>query len=148
MTSSEIIAQLPYQPPFLFVDEILHVDENSIRGAYTYDATHDFYTGHFKGNPVTPGVILTETAAQIGLVALGIYLMQDAAQPLSDVRIALTSTEMDFFVPVFPGERVTVHSEKVYFRFQKLKCKTEMYNAQDQLVCRGMIAGMMDNKKV
>lgn len=143
MTSAEIIAHLPYQHPFLFVDEILEVDENGISGSYTFDAKHSFYQGHFKGNPVTPGVILTEMGAQIGLVSLGIYLLAKSGNPLTELKIALTSSEMDFFVPVLPGEKVMVKSEKDYFRFNKLKCKVEMYNEKGELVCRGKIAGMM-----
>jgi 3-hydroxyacyl-[acyl-carrier-protein] dehydratase len=143
MTSAEIIAKLPYQRPFLFVDEVLSVDENGINGTYTFDATHDFYKGHFKNNPVTPGVILTETMAQIGLVAFGIYLLSESSNTLNDVKIALTSSEVDFFIPVFPGEKMTVKSEKEYFRFNKLKCKVEMFNQKGELVCRGKIAGMI-----
>lgn len=143
MAYKEIIAKLPYQHPFLFVDHILEVDENSISGSYTYDAAHDFYKGHFKDNPVTPGVILTETMAQIGLVSFGIYLLSKSGNPLSELKIALTSSEMDFFKPVFPGEKVLVKSVKEYFRFNKLKCKVEMYNKKGELVSRGKIAGMM-----
>ena len=143
MAYEEIIAKLPYQHPFLFVDDILEVDENGISGLYTYDAAHDFYKGHFKDNPVTPGVILTETMAQIGLVSLGIYLLSKSANPLGELKIALTSSEMDFFKPVFPGEKVLVKSVKEYFRFNKLKCKVEMFNEKGDLVCRGKIAGMM-----
>lgn len=146
MTVEEILAQLPYEAPFLFVDEILQVDENGISGAYTFAATHDFYRGHFKNNPITPGVILTETMAQIGLVAFGIYLLKDAAQSLGNLQVALTSTEIDFFKPVFPGERVVVKSEKIYFRFKKLKCRVSLYNAQEELVCRGQIAGMINDQ--
>jgi 3-hydroxyacyl-[acyl-carrier-protein] dehydratase len=143
MAFEEIIAKLPYQHPFLFVDEILEVDENGITGSYTYDGTHDFYKGHFKNNPVTPGVILTETMAQIGLVSFGIYLLSESGNPLNEIKIALTSSEMDFFKPVFPGEKVIVKSVKEYFRFNKLKCKVEMFNKKGDLVCRGKIAGMM-----
>ena len=143
MAFEEIIAKLPYQDPFLFVDEILEVDENGISGSYTYDAAHDFYKGHFKNNPVTPGVILTETMAQIGLVSFGIYLLNKSGNPLNAIEIALTSSEMDFFKPVFPGEKVLVKSEKEYFRFNKLKCKVQMFNEGGELVCRGIIAGMM-----
>ena len=143
MAFEEILAKLPYQHPFLFVDEILEVNENGIRGAYTYEATHDFYKGHFKNNPVTPGVILTETMAQIGLVSFGIYLLSESMNPLNKLKIALTSTEMDFFKPVFPAEKVFVNSKKEYFRFHKLKCKVEMFNENGELVCRGKIAGMI-----
>jgi 3-hydroxyacyl-[acyl-carrier-protein] dehydratase len=143
MTGEEIIAKLPYEPPFLFVDEILEVDENGITGAYTYNAAHDFYRGHFKNNPVTPGVILTETMAQIGVVSLGIYLLSQLRNPLNELKIALTSSEMDFFKPVLPSEKVIVKSKKEYFRFHKLKCKVEMFNEDGVLVCRGKIAGMI-----
>tara|TARA_R110002049_G_scaffold256629_1_gene432074 strand:+ start:3856 stop:4293 length:438 start_codon:yes stop_codon:yes gene_type:complete len=143
MKLEEIIAKLPYQHPFLFVDEIIAVDENGISGSYTYQAKHDFYKGHFKNNPVTPGVILTETMAQIGVVSFGIYLLNQAGNSLDNMQIALTSSEMDFFKPVFPGEKVTVKSKKEFFRFNKLKCSVEMFNESDELVCRGKIAGMM-----
>lgn len=143
MTSSEIISFLPYSHPFLFVDEILTVDDNAITGTYRYDEKLPFYEGHFKGNPITPGVILTETMAQIGLVSMGIYMMKSQGSNLEEIQIALTSSAMDFFKPVYPGEKVTVKSEKQYFRFNKLKCKVEMYNEREELVCRGEIAGMM-----
>ena len=143
MAFEEILDKLPHQHPFLFVDEILSVDENSISGSYTFKAEHDFYQGHFKNNPITPGVILTETAAQIGVVSLGIYLLSNSGHPLNELKIALTSSEMDFFKPVFPSEKVIVMSEKEYFRFNKLKCKVQMLNENGELVCRGKIAGMM-----
>jgi len=143
MTSSEIIALLPYQEPFLFVDEITAVDENSISGSYHFHEDLSFYQGHFKEKPLTPGVILTETMAQIGLVSFGVYLMKQAGEELSNLQIALTSTEVNFYKPVYPDERVVVKSQKEYFRFSKLKCAVEMYNAKDELVCRGKIAGMV-----
>jgi len=145
MTIEKIKSFLPYQDPFLFVDELLSVDENGIRGTYTYSETADFYRGHFKNNPVTPGVILTETMAQIGLVAYGIYLLNltNTTKDLTRAQVALASTEMSFFIPVYPNEKVEVVSNKEYFRFNKLKCKVEMFNAKKELVCRGKIAGML-----
>ncbi len=73
MKKEEIISKLPYSKPFLFVDELLHIDENRVEGTYTFDENLDFYKGHFKDNPITPGVILTEVMAQIGLVCLEKY---------------------------------------------------------------------------
>ena len=141
MEKHEIIAKLPYSKPFLFVDEILDIDENGVKGTYTFDENLDFYKGHFKANPVTPGVILTETMAQIGLVCLGIYLLDD--QLNSGIAIGLTSTDIEFLKPVFPNEKVTVISEKIYFRFGKLKCKVIMTNARQEEVCSGIISGMI-----
>ena len=141
MTSKEIISKLPYSKPFLFVDVITQVDENGIQGQFTFNTNLDFYKGHFKDNPVTPGVILIEVMAQIGLVSYGIYLLN--ASVSSPIAIALTSSSIDFLKPVFPNEKVTVRSEKIYFRFNKLKCKVEMKNSIGEVVCKGEIAGMM-----
>jgi 3-hydroxyacyl-[acyl-carrier-protein] dehydratase len=141
MTSEQIISKLPYSKPFLFVDEITAINENGVEGNFTLDATLEFYQGHFKDNPVTPGVILTEVMAQIGLVSLGIYLLNDTIN--QSISIALTSNSMEFIKPVYPNEKVTVISEKIYFRFNKLKCKVEMKNEQGAIVCKGEIAGMV-----
>lgn len=141
MKSEQILAKLPYSPPFLFVDDLVSVDANGVTGNFTFKEELDFYKGHFKNNPVTPGVILTETMAQVGLVCLGIFLVGNNLTEKS--QIGLTSTEIEFLKPVFPGEKVTVISEKIYFRFNKLKCKVKMLNERLELVCEGTIAGII-----
>jgi 3-hydroxyacyl-[acyl-carrier-protein] dehydratase len=141
MTNQEIISKLPYSKPFLFVDELISIDENGAEGTFKFDENLDFYKGHFKEKPVTPGVILTEVMAQIGLVCLGIYLLNNKFS--KNTSIALTSTSIDFLKPVFPAEKVTVISEKMYFRFGKLKCKVTMKNEKEEVVCRGEIAGII-----
>lgn len=141
VNTKQILSRLPYSKPFLFVDELVHVDENGAEGRFTFDEDLDFYKGHFNGNPVTPGVILTEVMAQIGLVCLGIYLLDETFN--TETAIGLTSTQIDFLKPVFPNEKVTVISEKIYFRFGKLKCKVVMKNEKNEEVCSGIIAGMM-----
>lgn len=141
MRKEEIIPKLPYSKPFLFVDEIIRADENGVEGTFTFDENLDFYAGHFKEHPITPGVILTEVMAQIGLVCFGIFLLNDTFN--IETSIALTSTEIHFLKPVYPKEKVTVISEKIYFRFGKLKCKVSMKNEKEEIVCSGIIAGMM-----
>lgn len=143
MTIERIIELLPYEPPFLFVDGLSMVSEEGVTGHYAFKKNEYFYKGHFKNNPITPGVILTECMAQIGVVCLGIYLLKDEISEDIQPQIALTSSQIDFFLPVFPGERVSVVSEKEVFRFNKLKCKVKLFNEKDELVCRGMISGMI-----
>jgi 3-hydroxyacyl-[acyl-carrier-protein] dehydratase len=143
MEKEQIIHLLPYQKPFLFVDGIDTVSEEGVTGHYTFKKDESFYEGHFKNNPITPGVILTECMAQIGLVCLGIYLLKDELNESSKPQIALTSHQMDFYLPVLPNETVTVVSEKEVFRFNKLKCKVKLLNQKGELVCRGIISGML-----
>ncbi|WP_299666996.1 3-hydroxyacyl-ACP dehydratase FabZ family protein [uncultured Polaribacter sp.] len=143
MKQEEIIKHLPYQKPFLFVDKLTKISENGVTGNYTYKENEFFYQGHFKDNPITPGVILTETMAQIGVVCLGVFLLKKEISLDKKPQIALTSNQVDFFLPVLPNEKVTVISEKTYFRFHKLKCNVKMLNANNELVCRGTISGMI-----
>lgn len=81
----------------------MSVDENGVIGIFTFNEDLDFYKGHFKNNPITPGVILTETMAQIGLVCLGIFLVGKRFDGKS--QIGLTSTEIEFLKPVFPVKK-------------------------------------------
>lgn len=147
MKYQEILKFLPYDPPFLFVEELLYVDENRAEGTFTFNPELEFFRGHFKRYPVTPGVILTECCAQIGLVCLGLFQNLQTLQEGSEYReVALSSSEMEFYLPVMPGEQVTVSSEKIYYRFHKLKCKVTMHNGKNQLVCKGVLSGMLKKR--
>jgi 3-hydroxyacyl-[acyl-carrier-protein] dehydratase len=146
MDINKIIEKLPYSKPFLFVDSLSNIDENGATGSFCFRKDLEFYEGHFKQRPVTPGVILTECCAQIGLVCLGIFLLSEQQDThLDNLAVAFSSSEMEFYLQVYPGETVFVSSEKLYFRFNKLKCKVKMYNASNELVCRGELAGMIKN---
>lgn len=138
-----LLALVPQRPPFRFVDEILEVDESHIVGRYTFRDDEFFYTGHFPAKPITPGVILVETMAQIGLVALGLYLA--AESPTIDEQNLLvwfTEANVEFTGIVGPGDQVTVRAEKIYFRKLKLKVTAEMTLADGTVVCAGELAGV------
>ena len=144
----DILALLPYKSSFRFVDQITFASMDEIRGEYTLRKDAFFYEDHFPGNPVTPGVIITEIMAQIGLVAMGIYLlMQDERAKEktwgNNLFPLLSSSEVSFYKMVLPGEKVTVISRKQYFRFNKLKCAVEMHNASGELVAKGVFSGFI-----
>ena len=145
---NDILTYLPYKSSFLFVDNISALDMNGVTGDYTLRKDAFFYEDHFVNNPVTPGIILTEIMAQIGLVVLGIQLIingnKEAGITVDDALFPLlTSTEVSFFKMVLPGEKVTVVSQKKYFRFGKLKCLVEMYNDGKELIAKGVFSGII-----
>lgn len=150
---NKILNYLPYKSSFLFVDDILSIDDNGVEGEYTLKADSFFYEDHFPGNPVTPGVIITEIMAQIGLVVLGIHLMlknqdHEGFEMHEDSFPLLTSTNVEFYKMVLPEEKVTVTSKKQYFRFGKLKCAIEMYNTRSELIAKGVFSGVIKNAAV
>lgn len=141
-----IISSVPQQDPFRFIDGLHYIDENRVSGYYCFNKTNPLYNGHFPGYPVTPGVILIEVMAQIGLVALGIYLLCRDGISLHHAVPVLARTEVDFRRQVMPGETVTVESEKILFRHKKLICRTTLLNSASEVVADGNITGFIFSK--
>lgn len=144
-----LIESLSQQPPFRFADRILDVDEEGISGEYTFREDEYFYEGHFPGNPVTPGVILTECMAQIGLCCHAAWmLLQD--NPDLDPRAFrqfFTSSDVRFLKPVYPGEKVLVSAKKDYFRHGKIKCRVTMSNESGETIAEAVLSGMVFKEK-
>lgn len=92
-TGSISLTSIPHRPPFLFVDEILDVNEKRIVTRKLADPNAEFFRGHYPGQPVMPGVLICECCFQAGalLVAevLGSYGAQEAipvVTKISDAR--------------------------------------------------------------
>lgn len=144
LTPAELLDRLPQQPPFRFLDEIVSVDDERIEARYRWRPESDFYRGHFPGNPVTPGVLLIESMAQAGLVALGLYLLWKESPPEEAEKLVtvFVDANVEFTGRVLPGDRVQIVGTKVYFRRRKLRSQVEMRLEDGTLVCAGTISGM------
>lgn len=139
-----LLELLPHRDPFRFVDEIVEVDEDRIVGRYRFQSDAAFYRGHFPGKPITPGVLLLESMAQVGVVAHGIYhfALQDGAEAVKERLALFTDADVDFTGLVEPGDRVTIRGEKQFFRRGKIRSEAEMRLDDGTVVCAGMISGM------
>ena len=140
-----VLAMVPQQSPFRFIDEILVRDEEHIVGVYRFRSDEYFYRGHFPGLPITPGVILIETMAQTGVVAFGLYLSLlpgEKRKGFEDPITLFTLAEnVEFTGVVGPDESVTVTGRKVYFRGNQLKVDVSMTRPNGEQVCSGTLAG-------
>ena len=64
-----ILELLPHRYPFIMVDRVLDYEENKyITGIKNVTINEPFFTGHFPGTPVMPGVLIIEGMAQIGAI--------------------------------------------------------------------------------
>jgi 3-hydroxyacyl-[acyl-carrier-protein] dehydratase len=107
---STIESLLPHRSPFLFVDEIDQTGKEKIVARHIFTEKEFFFTGHFPGYPVVPGVILIETMAQSG----GAGLRKLGILPGNALFFLATVDKVKFRRQVRPGEEV--RSEVVNLR--------------------------------
>lgn len=141
----EVLERVPQQEPFRFIDEIVELDEDHIVARYTFREDADFYRGHFPGNPITPGVILTETMAQAGVVAYGLYLLsleEGGREAVEKLLTIFTDCRVEFSGMVAPGQRVTTTGRKELWRRRKLRAAVEMQLDDGTVVASGELSGM------
>ena len=68
---NDIMAVLPHRPPFLLIDRIEELEPGQkIVALKNVTMNEPFFTGHFPGHPVMPGVLIIEAMAQAGAYAV------------------------------------------------------------------------------
>ena len=117
MMGDELIQKLiPHRPPFLWVDEIIELEEGSrCVGLKQIGPDEDFFKGHFPGDPILPGVFIVEASAQVSGVMLASAKREETtgfSESKSDKRLAAIN-RFKFLVPVRPGDRMRIETKKV-----------------------------------
>jgi 3-hydroxyacyl-[acyl-carrier-protein] dehydratase len=107
-SQAEIEAAIPHRPPFLLIDEIVEQTDNRIVCRKTFSGDEYFFAGHYPGFPITPGVLLCETAMQAGAVLLSSRVPAGAGVP-----VATRMNDVRFKRPVRPGETIELEVDFV-----------------------------------
>ncbi|MDR3143484.1 MAG: beta-hydroxyacyl-ACP dehydratase [Puniceicoccales bacterium] len=99
---------IPHRPPFLFVDEVLSLEERSIVARKTFEAAMEIYRGHYPEHPVTPGALLCEAMFQTAgiLVSYDNHKKNPSSVPSQGMPVLSRIEEARFHTPVFPDETV------------------------------------------
>ena len=121
---------LPHREPFVFIDSVVALDPGqSAVCTRRFAASEPFFRGHFPGNPLVPGVILTEAAAQTAGIAAG---QPGKIYHLSAIR------QMKFIRPVGPESVVQFTASKTGGMGGLLQFQVSA-RVGDQLVAEGLI---------
>jgi UDP-3-O-[3-hydroxymyristoyl] N-acetylglucosamine deacetylase / 3-hydroxyacyl-[acyl-carrier-protein] dehydratase len=100
MDINQIQKLLPHRPPFLLVDKILSLDDQSIVGLKNVTMNEPFFVGHFPGEPIMPGVLQIEAMAQVG----GILVLSSVPDPENYLTLFMKIDQVKFKRKVVPGD--------------------------------------------
>jgi 3-hydroxyacyl-[acyl-carrier-protein] dehydratase len=136
-----IEALIPHRPPFLLIDRVTELEPGKRAVAeHTFSGDEWYQAGHFPGNPIVPGVILTESMAQTATVM---------AMALPDYREGLGLfagiEEMRFKRIVKPGDtgRFVAVVDKMRRGFARVNVQTFV---GEELAAEGVILAIFQPK--
>lgn len=103
---SPIYTLIPQRPPFLFIDTLVEKSADHIHTQLHLTGDEDFFSGHFPGNPIMPGVLLCEACFQSAAA-----LLNDGSQTGLGVVTKIEQTK--FKTMARPGDILNIKVERL-----------------------------------
>jgi len=100
MDIMDVKRRLPHRYPFLLIDKVIYMDEKSVVCIKNVTMNEPFFTGHFPDEPIMPGVLQIEAAAQAG----GMLAMASLPDPENYSTYFLKIDRVRFKRKVVPGD--------------------------------------------
>jgi len=134
-----IMSVIPHRYPLLLIDRVLEIEpKHSIVAIKNVTANEEFFSGHFPGHPVMPGVLVIEAMAQAG----GLLLMHDVPDRKNKLIYFTTINKAKFRRPVVPGDQLRIEIE--ILRLREIFCKLSAKALVDgQLVAEAVLSSAM-----
>lgn len=135
-----IMQMIPHRYPFLLIDRVIDlVPGESATGIKNVTINEPFFTGHFPGKPVFPGVLIIEAMAQTSAILVVQTLGQSAEGKLV---YFMSIDEARFRKPVGPGDTMQIRVKKQQSRRNVWKFACEAI-VGDVLVAEASVCAMI-----
>ncbi len=117
-----IIQSIPHRYPFLLLDRIIEIDAGK-RVVALKNVTYNepFFSGHFPGEPIMPGVLIVEAMAQVGAV----LVLASNPERKGQIVYFAGLDHARFRRPVVPGDQVRFQVEVLKLRSRTCKIRGE-----------------------
>ena len=133
---------LPHRYPFLLVDRVIHLEPGKrVVALKNVTINEPFFTGHFPGHPVMPGVLIVEAMAQAG----GLLLLNTIDNPQSKMAYFMGIDHARFRRLVKPGDQVRFELEMVRMRMHACKMEGKAY-VDGELVAEAALMAMVTDR--
>jgi len=111
-----ILDILPHAYPFVMVDRVLEIKEDEeITAIKNVTINEPYFTGHFPGNPVMPGVLQMESMAQ----AAGLLMLRKISSQ-GKVALFMSADKVKFRRAVIPGDQLIINVKITKVRANRL----------------------------
>ncbi|ASI47958.1 MAG: 3-hydroxyacyl-ACP dehydratase FabZ [Anaplasma ovis] len=138
----QIMRMLPHSYPFLLVDRVLEcIPGKSIVALKNVTFNEPFFVGHFRNNPVMPGVLIIESMAQSSMLCVVTNRKEDEADGNRSVYF-MSIDGAKFRRMVVPGDTLTIKSAVIHMRGTTCKFQCHAY-VGDELASEAQILAMM-----
>ena len=151
LNALDIQSIIPHRYPFQLIDKVISFktgEEITVVKSVTIGEA--FFSGHFPGLPIMPGVLIIEALAQAASVLLGLteraWLPGDKITKTESTLLGvLGSTRVNLIKPVQPGCLLYLHARLDWKKDSATSLKVEAY-ADDELCAQGSIVVALTDK--
>ena len=133
---NEIQQILPHRYPFLLIDRVVDITRRErIVALKNVSVNEPFFTGHFPGFPIMPGVLMVEAIAQAG----GALLLTEIPDRGSRLMVFTGIEKARFRRPVVPGDQLRIEVKVLAWRSTAVRMQGEI-TVGDKRVCEATVS--------
>jgi len=137
-----ILRIMPHRYPFLLVDRVIDLEPSKkVVAIKNVTMNEPFFSGHFPGHPIMPGVLIIEAMAQAG----GILLLNTVENPEDKVVYFMGIDGVRFRRPVLPGDQIRFELEMLQYRHGACKMQGKAF-VEDELATEATLMATIVNK--